>query len=79
MEVGFTVEQKVYKHDDLKKCPFCNSEAMIRESKQKLILNEIVTCYSVICSHCHCETRFCKTEEEAISNWNKRSEQLSAA
>lgn len=55
---------------ELKKCPFCGSEAIIYED------HEYNDAYMVGCKgFCKLEpmTEWCKTKEEAIAQWNTRN------
>lgn len=61
---------------ELKKCPFCGSEAKL----EKIPLANNKTKIKVSCTHCRCHTGVIEvitSEEQAISecieNWNRRT------
>lgn len=56
--------------DKLKPCPFCGGEGCVQEH----VFKGYSSTYGVVCLDCCCETRqFFKTEEMAISAWNRRA------
>lgn len=59
---------------ELKPCPFCGSEAKIKKTKEKFLLDEFVEYYSVFCTNCCCETQYSSTEEETVKDWNRRAD-----
>lgn len=63
------------KRNDLKPCPFCSGEAMVRRSEPRLMLSPKER-FSVFCTVCRCETDYFETEKEAVINWNKRVKKL---
>ena len=54
----------------LKPCPFCGDRAAIHKKND----DEVGFCYFVFCTKCCCETQYSRTEEEAISDWNRRAD-----
>lgn len=61
---------------ELKKCPFCGSEARISINKTKQAQTSIITC-----DRCSCRKTLLKNsfyegdiEKEAIEAWNRRAE-----
>lgn len=58
---------------ELKPCPFCGGEALLRENKNSFVPRFYVRCgnkdCSVVCSTCNRDT-----QEEAANLWNRRAD-----
>lgn len=59
---------------ELKPCPFCGGEAKIYKTKTTSLTDTLIPCYFVFCKQCCCQTQYSKTENEAISKWNRRTD-----
>lgn len=74
----------------IKTCPFCKSNAVVKEFKRskteivgvltdKAIIHPLpsqfyVQCPNENCNGCRPQTKFFDTKEQAIASWNKRGE-----
>ena len=50
---------------NLKPCPFCGSEPIIRHGGRY--------CFWAICKHCGASLRMSETEADAVRSWNRRA------
>ena len=56
--------------ENLKKCPFCGGEAVLRRRNPDYIMRD--KCF-ISCVECKNKTKYYDSEEEAIKAWNKRT------
>ena len=54
---------------ELNPCPFCGGEPILFLNEKNLIFP-----FEVECSVCRCNTRWNRTEAEAVGKWNMRAE-----
>ena len=59
--------------EKLKACPFCGEAAVVRRRNQDHIMRDK---YFVCCVKCKGKTKYYDTEEEAITAWNQRFENI---
>lgn len=61
--------------EKLKKCPFCGGDAVISEAKRGYPYNQHLP-FTVKCGECHCALalQFFRTMDDAISAWNRRTD-----
>lgn len=56
--------------EKLKPCPFCGDE---HPFVNKIKTNFFEDRYAVMCENCQSMGKYCKTEDQAIEAWNRRT------